>query len=592
MESRAQSWFGHLTAIVRNSDASTIRRDLGAALAVALFTVPQTMGYAMIAGLPPAAGIWSAVLASIFGAAFGSSEFLVNGPTNAMCVLLAANAALFASRGDPVAMVVLVTLMISAIQLGAAALKLGKFTRFVSEPVLTGFTAGAGIYIAINQLPLLLGLARADIAPTIAGWTPPAACAFDLVRILSSLASVNPTAATVGISTFLLVRGFQRLEKRIGRGRIPAPFVAVLLVSGVAYLFELSVPGKHALRLVSDIAPLARSLPHLVWPAFSTEDLWALVSPALAIAALGAVEAIAIGKALATKAGHPFDANAQLLGEGAGNMAAALVGGFASSGSFTRTAVNYESGAATRLSAIFSGILVLAIVLVFAPAANHIPIAALAGTLVHVGLKLVNVSRLKAAAQATRADLSVLATTFFAVLLTEHLQYALFAGIAMSIVQALRRAEGFKLVGLELDGRGMLLERPLEETQGSRVVAIDLQGELFFAAADVLETRLVAILNGGTRFMVLRLAQAYNLDFTSADALRNVGRVARKLGGRLVLSGVRPGTLGTLSRAGVIDELGQDAVFALEAEVIGSTLRALDYARELSREAQPLRSVK
>jgi SulP family sulfate permease len=580
--------FGGLSAAWRIARSrGVLERDLSAALSVALFTIPQGMAYALIAHLPPATGIWTSAIASIVGAAFGSSEFLINGPTNAMSVLLAANAALFLVHGDPIQMIVLLTAMIGIGQLLAAALKLGRFTRFVSEPVLIGFTAGAGIYVAINQLPGVLGLERGAIVADLAGWKPWGSCVFDLARTILSLGSTNLVALAVGASTFFLVRALQYLERRIGR-RIPAPFVAVVLAAVICYALGLGEAsmGESKLKLVRDIEPLSRAIPKILWPDFKSESVIAMLSPAFAIGMLGAVEAIAIGKVLASRAGHKFDANSQLFGEGACNIGAALIGGFASSGSFTRSAVNFESGAATRLSGIFSGVMVVIAVLLFAPAANYIPVCALSGTLVHIGLKLVNVSKLKATMQTTRSDLSVLLATFVGVLFTEHLQYALFIGIGVSLVQALRRAEGFKMVGLVEDGKGHLLEQPFSTSPLSEVVAIDLQGELFFAAADVLEERLLSILEDGPRYMVLRLAQSYNLDFTCAEALQHVARAASAKNGRLILSGVRTGTYGTLQRAGTLDAVGADAVFKLEAEVMGSTIHAIRYAHQLADAAK------
>jgi sulfate permease, SulP family len=146
---------------------------------------------------------------------------------------------------------------------------------------------------------------------------------------------------------------------------------------------------------VRDIEPLTRHLPTFVVPQVAFARIQELLGPALAIALMGSVEAIAIGKSLAARAQHPFDASRQLIGEGLCNLAAGFSGGFASSGSFSRTAVNYEAGAVTRVSCILSGVLTLLIVMAFAPAANLIPIAALAGTLVHVGIKLVDVARLR-----------------------------------------------------------------------------------------------------------------------------------------------------------------------------------------------------
>ena len=205
LSARLNSWFP-LVGITRAYTALTLRRDLLAGLTVALFTIPQAMAYALIAGFPPAAGIATAVVASILGAAFGSSEFLINGPTNAICVMLASNAAILASNGDPRQAVILLTLMIGVMQCLAALFRMGAFTRFVSEPVLTGFTAGAGIYIAVNQLPSALGIAKADVSKTIAGWEPPSNALFDLIRTLLSSSHTQATTVAVAFGTFALVR--------------------------------------------------------------------------------------------------------------------------------------------------------------------------------------------------------------------------------------------------------------------------------------------------------------------------------------------------------------------------------------------------
>ena len=201
---------------------------------------------------------------------------------------------------------------------------------------------------------------------------------------------------------------------------MPAPCVAVCSRQdrGLFGLDHADAPER--VRVVRDIEPLTRQLPSFVFPSVDLGALRALAGPALAIAFMGSAEAIAIGKTLAARAGHPFDASRQLIGEAVCNLGAALVGGFASSGSFSRTAVNYESGALTRMSCIFSGLLVLALVVLFAPQANVIPIAALAGTLVHIGLKLVDVVRLKLVFGTTPGDRIVLLSTFSFVLLAEH----------------------------------------------------------------------------------------------------------------------------------------------------------------------------
>ena len=576
------------------------RRDLIAGLTVALFTIPQGMAYALIAGFPPSAGIYTAVVASILGAAFGSSEYLINGPTNAIAVMIASNVSLFAANGDAIHAIILLTLMIGLLQVFAGVVRMGSLTRFVSESVLIGFTAGAGLFIVINQLPAFLGIESSAIAKDLWGYEPPKAAIFDLLRLLRSLEHTHFTTMGLALGTLFLVRLLQRLDARIGR-KLPAPFIAVLVIGVVAWALGFSIEDTpNKVKAVRDIEPLTRELPALALPHITYDGLRALFGAACAIALMGSVEAIAIGKTLAARAGHSFDASKQLVGEGLCNIGAAAVGGFASSGSFSRTAVNYEAGAITRMSCIYSGVLVLVVVFAFAPAANLIPIAALAGTLVHIGLKLVDVARMKAIFETTTGDRAVLIATFSGVLLVEHLENALLIGVAVSIFYALRRAEGFKLRVLDVamdggihesdDARpGRLLPREESEegTLPPEVTLLNLQGELYFAAAEELQTELKRVLAAAgekPRFLVLRVQEAYNLDITTADALAHIADEARARGGRLILCGVRPGMYGTLERAGLISRIGGDAILPAEPEVLASTRKAIALALTLAEE--------
>jgi len=505
--------------------------------------------------------------------------------------MIASNVALIASQGDPHKLIVLLTLMIGVSQCIVAAVRAGTLTRFVSEPVLVGFTAGAGIYIGVNQLPSAMGLGKKDVVASLFGWKPPSDVLFDFCRAIASFGKANFVAIGIVVATIVLVRVFNWLDVKVNR-RLPATFLTVVIVSAVAYVLGLGDPAQgHAkLKLVQDIEPVTRNLPQIVWPEMSLDKILGLLAPAFAIGILGAVEAIAIGKALAAEAGHRFDANRQLVGEGACNIGAALVGGFAASGSFSRTAVNYEAGAVTRLSCIFSGVLILGIVFAFAPVANFIPVAVLAGLLIHIGLKLVNIGKVKLLMSSVNRDRTVLWATFIAVLVLPSLSDALFLGVGLSIILALRRAEGFRLRVLQEDAEGNLVEGSIEASPSGGVVALDLQGELFFAAAEELERQLHDLISADTKFIVLRLQQAYNIDTTCVEALRHAGRQAKRAGGQLILSGVRPGTFGLLERSGLVEELGADAVFQAEPTLLGSTRHALALARRLATQAKAPRT--
>jgi SulP family sulfate permease len=576
-----------LVRTLRSYRAAYLRRDVVAGLTTALFTIPQSLAYALIAGFRPVAGLSTAVAASILGATFGSSEFVVDGPTNAISVMVAANAALFAAHGDPVQSIILLTLMVGGIQLIASLLRAGSLVRFVSEPVLTGFTAGAGLYIIINQIPSFLGIGKAAIPATVWGLALPRAAVFELLRVSLALPATNRTALTLGVLTFLTIRALQWLERRASF-RLPANFIGVALATTVVALAGLDAgSGPHRVRVVRDIEPLVRAVPHLLLPRIDLRAMRTLFVPALSIAVMGAVESIAISKALAGRARHAFEANRQIFGEAMSNLGAALVGGFACSGSFTRTAANYDAGAVTRISAALSGVLALLIVIAFAPLANMIPIAALAGTLVHVGLRLVDVGRWRAMFSTTPGDRTVLIITFLGVLLVEHLETALFVGVWLSLYFALRRAEGFKMQIMKFDDDGALREvRDADSPVDTEVTVVNLQGEMFFAAADEIQAGLLKLLESSrARFVVLRLQEAYNLDATAAIALSRVAVEARGRGGRLVLCGVRPGMLGTLERSRAVEIIGREAIFPHEGEMLASTRRANEFARSLAAQA-------
>ncbi|CAK0774392.1 sulfate permease, SulP family [Gammaproteobacteria bacterium] len=580
------AWWFPRFPVFHNYSQDIGRRDLIAGLTVALFTIPQAMAYALIAGFPPAVGITTAVVASILGAVGGSSEFLVNGPTNAISVMLAANFALYAGKGNPLQQIILLTLMVGTVQIIAGVFRLGRLIRFVSDPVVAGFTAGAGIYIAANQLPAVLGIEKAKLVTNLWEWAPAHNCLYDFLRTLASLHQAHGLSVVVGGGTLLLIWGFHWFGAYL-RQRLPVPFLAVITATLITYLMNWG--GAEAnVKLVQDIQPITREIPQIVWPKIDFSELPYLFDSVIAISLLGSLEAIAIGKMLADRVGHPFGASRQLIGEGICNIGVALVGGFASSGSFTRTAVIFESGAVTRFSVIFSGILVLGIVFLFAPVANHIPIPALAGTLIYVGLKLVNVTRLKQLMQATAADRVALLTTLGSVLFVQRLESALFLGIAVALFMTLRRAEHFILVSLEAGPDGSWSEAPCNRPHYPEIMAVALRGELFFAGATNLEYELKRILWRGTRFLVLNLAHAYHLDVTCAGAIALVAREARAHGGRLILAEITQDAYETFERAGLLQELSEDMIFRSQTILQSSTIHAIGCAKNLLNNANPI----
>ncbi len=566
---------------LRGYHAGLLRGDLTAALTVALFAIPQSMAYALVAGVPPVHGLYAAIVACVLGAAFGSSNFLIDGPTNAISVMLAANLGLLAGGSDPVAVMLAITVLTGAIQIAVGTLRLGSITRFVSMPVLHGFTAGAGVYIVAGQLPAMFGFNDRPPPLTFGDVTLQSTCLTKILGTLLHLGETNLTALALALGTFAIIRTTRALEKRTGR-RLPATLIGIAAATVACELLGLSSPelGDAKVKVVQDIQEITRSLPSLHMPGFMSVAPQRLLGPAAAIAVLGSIEAIAIARTLADRSGQDFDPNQQLIGEGVANVGTGLFGGLTSSGSFTRSAVNYGAGAHTRLAGVLCGLLVALLLLVFAPLANRIPIAALAGSLLHVALILVDPRKIKVSMTTTRADRWGLLITFAGVLLLSHLEQALLVGIAISLAIVTRRAERFELHRLELGEDGELHERAWDgREEGENIVALDLNGELFFAAVDNVERALRPLTNGDVDYLVLRLRNARNLDSTMCEGLERLAETMKENGGQIIFSGVPRGTEGTLRRAGVIDHLGEDSLFPTEGRVYRSTRHAIEWAQ-------------
>ncbi len=567
---------------LRSYHRGQLRGDLVAALTVALFAIPQSMAYALVAGVPPVHGLYAAIVACVLGAAFGSSNFLIDGPTNAISVMLAANLGLLAGGSDPVAVMLAITVITGAIQIAVGALKLGSITRFVSMPVLHGFTAGAGVYIVAGQLPAMFGFPSKPPPIVIGDITLQSTCVTKIMGTVLNIGETNLVALGLALGTFATIRSIRWHEKRSGR-RLPATLIGIAAATVACELLGLSGPGmgEAKVKIVSDIQEITRSLPALHIPDFMSVAPQRLLGPAAGIAVLGSIEAIAIARTLADRSGQDFDPNQQLVGEGVANVGTGLFGGLTSSGSFTRSAVNYEAGATTRLAGVMCGVLVAVLLLAFAPLANKIPIAALAGSLLHVAIILVDPHKIKTAWVTTRADRWGLLVTFGLVLLLSHLEQALLVGIAVSLGIVARRAERFELHRLELGDDGELHESDWDGLQpGEQVVALDVRGELFFAAVDKFEAQLRHLTTGDVRFLILRLRNARNLDTTICEGIERLVQAMKSNGGQIVFSGVPKGTEGTLRRSGVIDHLGEQSLFPTEGRVYRSTRHAIEWAHE------------
>lgn len=536
--------------------AAAFKADLTAALTVAVVALPQCMAYAVIAGVHPKYGLWAATIPVIVASLWGSSRFLIAGPTNAIAMLLFSSLAEVSVDGTLIgalpeerrmAFIFGVAVLAGLMQIVMGLARLGELVHFISHSVVIGFTAGAGVLIAAGQMKNLLGVTMPP-TPDFPGivW-----------HTLLALPQTNPWSLGVGLLTMAAALLLVRVSPRM-----PAAFLSIVLAAAASWLLGLDA---HGVRVVGAIP---QSLPPLsAPPAPDAEAMRALFMPALAIAILGIVEALSIAKTLASAKGDSIDGNQEFLGQGLANIAAGLFSGIPGSGSFTRSAVNFMAGARTRLAGVFTGVMTLAVVLLLAPLAGYIPIAALAGILLIIAWNMVDKPGILLAFRATRADRAVLLATFASTLLLD-LEKAVFVGVLLSIALFLRKVSHPQVSRLDNCDSPELASLPTGPC--CRNIAVyQIEGALFFGAIDELEQRLYEYEDFGHRVVILHLGHVHCLDATGVHAFEIFLRRCRKKGVALVLAGAKPAVRRVLDNSGLTrtltpENLVPDLAAALE----------------------------
>jgi SulP family sulfate permease len=425
----------HTRNVIRYN-GSLLRRDVGAGLTVAAVAVPQAMAYALLAGVSPVYGLYTAIVGAALGSLFGSSAYLIHGPTNATAlVVFGIVAGVGTGPDDPgrLGLVALLAVLAGLIQVALALLKLGGLARHIPAAVLVGFITGAGLLEALTQLPTILGLRLAGAGGDLI-----------LYRLWLTCSRSGPAdvhSLAISVTTLALVVGLHRLGGRL-KVKLPALFLSLVLVSALVAVLGLGPsPGRADGLRVEGGFPTPR-LP--VLPSGGLGRFPAIGGGALAIALLGLVEGLAVARSLAVRSGQPLDCNRQCLAEGLANLGGGFFQCFPGSGSLSRSALNYSAGAATRLSGVVAAAAVAAALGLFAPLLRFVPPAALSGVLLWTAWHIVEPRRLWACLRSGSDAVVLLSTSLTVVFL--RVEFAVFVGIASSLLcRALRgrpRADG------------------------------------------------------------------------------------------------------------------------------------------------------
>lgn len=542
----AQGWTRTRALLPQRADYRAMRRnpkrDVLAGITVAFVALPLALAFGVASGMGAAAGLVTAIVAGFVAAIFGGSNLQVSGPTGAMTVVLLPIVAQFGAPG-----VLVVGLMAGVFLIVLAFAGAGRYMQYIPLPVVEGFTLGIAVIIGLQQVPAALGVpAQGEKVVVIA-----------VNAIREWLAS--PEFAPVLITLFVAGSMLMALRFRPG---LPVSLIAVA-VSTVAVVWT----GVD----VAMIGAIPTGLPTPAMPAIPWGHLTTLMVPAVAVAALAALESLLCATvADAMCVGERHDPHRELFGQGLANLAAPIFGGVPATAAIARTAVNVRSGARSRLGAITQSAALLLVILVAAKWVAYIPLAALAGVLLATVVQMVEVSNLRALLKATRGDALVLIATAIATIALD-LVTAVVVGLVVAALYALRQvSQSAHVDEMPLD----IADHSVEEQAllNEHVIAYRLDGPLFFGAARrfLLEVAEVS----DVRVVILRLSRIQTLDATGAHVLGDTIKTLEGRGITVLLSGIRSDHENVFQALGVYDHL------AHERHIFTSTPEAIAHARD------------
>lgn len=538
--------------------------DLKAAVTVTALTIPQAMAYAMVAGLPPQYGLYAAIVGGFFAALFGSSNHLVCEPTNATAIVLAGALLQFQDRIDPLNAALVVTFLVGIFHLAAGLSRFGNITQYISRSVIIGYTAGAVILITSNQIHNLLGFKIHE-----------AKSFYELLaETFHGLAGTHPINLAIGLFGIVLMRAMRQY-----RPVFPGVLLFLVFSALLVCAYNEWNPGSRPIPVLGQLMP---RLPPFNPPDIDLETARWMMSSALAITLLGMLEATAISKTIAASSGQQLNINQELIGLGAGNLAASFTGGMPVSGSLTRSTLSYQIGARTRLSTIYTSLIVTCVILIAGSLTRFIPIVSLAAVVIFVAMQSVSMKLIRFAVRATRADAIVFFGTFFATLFMP-LDIAIYFGVGLSLALFLHKASAPHLMEYSFTDEGNLreIDSPGKRTH-AQISIVHVEGELFFGAADLFQDQIRRICGeDDIKVIILRMKNARHLDATTVMALDQLLDYLQKDGRHLIISGITPDVSRVLMRSGVFDKIGAENIFPAEANLNVSTRNALKRALNL-----------
>ena len=541
-----------------------MRADLIAGLIGAIVVLPQGVAFATLAGMPPQYGLYAAMVPAVIAALFGSSWHLISGPTNAISIVVFASVSVLADPGgaDYIKLVLTLTLLTGVLQLAMGLARMGALVNFISHTVVIGFTAGAAMLIFAAQIRSFFGVPIARGASFVE----------TLHQFIAHTGDVSLYVTAVGAATLACAVVVRRLWPKF-------PYMIVAMVFGSVLAAALNAHLGAEATGITTLGALPQALPLLSAPDLSFDAIRKMLPIALAVTILGLTEAVSIARAIAVKSGQRIDGSQEFIGQGLSNIVGSFFSSYASSGSFNRSGVNYESGAQTPLSAVAAAVLLVPIIVLVAPLAAYLPHAVMAAILFIVAWGLIDLHHIRNILRTSRRESVVLLVTFSAALFAE-LQFAIYAGVILSLLIYLSRTSQPLVLDVKPDpapdSYHYTADSGLPDCPQLKMVRIN--GSLFFGAVDHVQRYLHEIDELDPRQKhVLIVASGINfVDMAGAEMLAQEAHRRRVLGGGLYFYRVKDAVRALLARGGYLAAIGTHNLFPVKTRAVAAIYPQLD----------------
>ena len=537
--------------------------DLIAGLTGTIIVIPQAVAFAIIAGLPPVYGFYTAMITPVIAALFGSSYHLISGPTTAISIVVFATVSEMADATTDVenyvALTLVLTFMAGLIQFAMGLARMGKLVNFVSHSVIIGFTAGAGVLIAFKQLQHVFGL---DIPRGSSFYTI-------LKTIVLNIDQTNWYVFGVAIGTMLIAIIIRKYIKLLSKFYM---LIAMVLGSILAILLGGEANG------IENVGKIPSNLPPFKIPSFSLTNIQELSTGALTLALLGLIEAVAIARSIALSSNQRIDGNQEFKGQGLSNMVASFFSSYMGSGSFTRSGVNYQAGAKTPMSAIFAAVFLMVVLLLFSNYASYLPKSAMGGIILLVGYNLIDFHHIHQVIKSSGRELIVLGTTLFGALFFE-LETALFSGIGLSLFFYLEKTAkpNIAILGTTKVHRFVNVIRDPEVQECPQLKIVRIDGSIYFGALEVVSEFFANLYEKGEVKHVLIVAKGINfIDLAGATWLAYEAKKWQDRGGGLYFSGLKIVSQQILKKGGFRKEIGEEYFYVDKPTAIREIYEKLD----------------